>query len=140
MDTDASEMITAAETKGSWRLWFAVLGSPLTWAASLGVNYSLAEVFACSPSAQHRGEILGFSVHTVATVVTSATGFVAAASGLVAFSCWRRLRQADTGGDERLDRARWMAFAGVVEVVLFLPAILLGYIPPFLLHACEVSP
>jgi di/tricarboxylate transporter len=139
MDTDASETITAAETKGSWRLWFAVLGSPLAWSAALVVNYSLGEVFACSPAARPRGEILGFSVHTVATVVTSAMGLVAAASGLVAFSCWRRLRQAGTG-DERLDRARWMAFAGVVEVVLFLPAILLGYIPPFLIHACEVTP
>jgi hypothetical protein len=140
MDTDATEMITAEETKGSWRLWFAVLGSPVAWSAALALNYSLGEVFACSPSARHRGEILGFSVHTVATVITSATGLVAAASGLVAFTCWRRLRkQADTG-DERLDRARWMAFAGVVEAALFLPAILLGFVPPFLIHACEVTP
>ena len=139
MDTDASETITAAETKGSWTLWFAVLGSPLAWAGALAVNYSLGEVFACSPSAQQQGKILGFSVHTVAIVVTSATALVAAASGLVAFSCWRRLRPAGTG-DERLDRARWMAFAGMIEVVLFLLAIVLGFVPPFLIQACETTP
>jgi hypothetical protein len=138
MDTDAAT-ITATETKGSWRLWFAVLGSPVAWAGGLVVNYSLGEVFACSPSARHPGQMLGLPVHTVALIVTSAMGVVAAASGLAAFSCWRRLRQAGAG-DERLDRARWMAVAGMIEVVLFLPAILLGFVPAFLIHACETTP
>ena len=139
MDTEAPRTITAAETKGSWKLWFAVLGSPLAWAGGLVVNYSLEELFACSPSAEQPGEILGFPVRTVALMVTSAMAVVAAASGLAAFSCWRRLRLADAG-DERLDRARWMAFAGIVEVVLFLPAILLGFVPPLLLSPCEIAP
>ena len=139
MDTDAARTITAAETTRSWSLWFAVLGSPLAWFGHLVVNYSLEEWFACSPSAEHQGEILGLSVRTVALLFNSAMVVGAAASGLVAFSCWRRLRLAG-GGDERLDRARWMAFAAIVEAVLFVPIILLGFVPPLLLHICEVAP
>jgi hypothetical protein len=139
MDTDAARTITATETKRSWRLWFAVLGSPLAWFGHLVVNYSLEEWFACSPSAEHQGQILGFPALSVALVFNSAMVVVAAASGLAALSCWRRLRLAGTG-DERLDRARWMAMAAIVEAVLFLPIILLGFVPPLLLHACEIAP
>jgi hypothetical protein len=140
MDTDAARAITATETTRSWRLWFAVLGSPLAWFGHLIVNYSLEEWFACSPSADHhQGQILGFSVRTVALTFNSAMVVVAAASGLAAFSCWRRLRLAGAG-DEGLARARWMAVAGIVEAVLFLPIIFLGFVPPLLLHVCEIAP
>jgi hypothetical protein len=139
MDTDAPRAITATETKGSWRLWLAVLGSPLAWAGHLVVNYSLEEWFACSASAAQPGEILGFPLRTVALMVNSAMAVVAATSGLVAFSCWRQLRL-EGGGDEQLDRARWMAFAGIIEAVLFLPIILLGFVPPLLLRPCEIAP
>ena len=139
MDTDAARTITATETTRSWSLWFAVLGSPLAWFGHLIVNYSLEEWFACSPSAEHQGQILGVSLHTVGLMFNSAMVAVAAASGLAAFSCWGRLRRAGAG-DERLDRARWMAAAGIVEAVLFLPIVLLGFVPPLLLHVCEVAP
>jgi hypothetical protein len=139
MDTDAARAITATETRRSWRLWFAVLGSPLAWFGHLIVNYSFEEWFACSPSAEQQGQILGFSVRTVVLVFNSAMVVVAAASGLAAVSCWRQLRQAG-GGDEGLNRARWMALAAIIEAVLFVPIILLGYVSPFLLRICEIAP
>lgn len=137
----ASREITADETRRSLALWFGVLGSPLAWAAHLVVNYSLEEWFACSPSATDRGEVLGFGVDTVSIAFNSAMLAVAAASGLVAYSCWRRLRsQGDDhppGDEDRAPRARWMAFVGWVEGILFVAIILLGYLPPLTLGTCE---
>lgn len=135
---DEAREITRTETRGSWLLWFAVLGSPLAWATHLVVSYSLEEWFACSPSAGEPGEILGFSVRTMAVVVNSALAVIAAASLASGLACRRRLPPAT--GDERLDRARWMALAAVVEGVLFLPAILLGLVPPAVLGVCETAP
>ena len=141
MGVDAARAITRAETRQSWALWFCVLGSPLAWAGHLVMSYSLEEWFACSPSAGRPGEILGFGVDTVAVVVNLATAAVAAASGLFAFTCRQRLSRPGAGdGGERLDRARWMAFAGIVEGVLFLGIILFGFVPPFMLGVCETAP
>ncbi len=140
MSVDAARAVTRSETRGSWALWFAVLGSPLAWAGHLVVSYSLEEWFACSPSAGRPGEILGIGVDTVAVVVNVAMAVVAAASGMVALGCRRRLGRVPVGSDERFDRARWMAFAGIVEGVLFLGIILLGFVPPLVLGVCEYSP
>lgn len=138
MSVDAAREITRTETRGSRLLWFAVLGSPLAWATHLVVSYSLEEWFACSPSAGEPGEILGFSVRTVAFVVNTALAVIAAASLAGALACRRRLPLGT--GDERLDRARWMALAAIVEGALFLPAILLGLVPPVMLGVCETVP
>ena len=133
-----ARQITRTETRGSWLLWFAVLGSPLAWATHLVVSYSLEEWFACSPSAGEPGEILGFSVRTVAIAVNAVLAVVAAAAFVSALACRRRLPAAS--GDERLDRARWMALAAIVEGALFAPAILLGLVPPVMLGVCETVP
>ena len=131
----ASEEISKEEGRASAKLWFGILGSPLAWAGHLMVNYSLGEVFACSRSSETPGKILGLSLNTVSILFNTAMLLIAAASGLAAYSCWRHLRGA--GGDERLDRARWMAFAGIVEAALFLGIIVLGYLPALTLRACE---
>ncbi|MCA1691370.1 MAG: hypothetical protein LC733_03885 [Actinobacteria bacterium] len=162
---DASEAISKEEGRGSLALWFGVLGSPLAWFGHLGANYSLEEWFACSNSAKERGEILGLGVDIVSILINTAMVAVAMASGLAAWSCWRKLRGADAddadgGGDvdvdvdvdnedgseedrlqeERTERARWMAFAGIVEGALFLGIILLGYLPALTLGICETTP
>ena len=130
--------ITRQESWGSLALWFAVLGSPVAWLGHLVVNYSLEEWFACAPSTTHRGEVLGLGVETFSVLFNSAMALVAAASGLTGLLAWRRLSR-DTDGDT-LDRARWMAFAGVVEGALFLSAILLGFAPPLVLETCTTTP
>jgi hypothetical protein len=139
MDVDHTvRTITRQETWGSVALWFGVLGSPLAWAGHLYLNYSLEEWFACSPSATDRGEILGFTVDQVSLSLNSLTAAAAAVAGLVAFRCWRKACRA-TNGDST-ERARWMAFAGTVEGAVFLPMILLGYLPPLLLDTCATTP
>ena len=139
---EAAEDISKDERRGSLALWFAVLGSPLAWVGHLGVNYSLEEWFACSESAHHQGEILGVGVKTVSLTFNSAMVAVAVLSGLVALRCRRKLRaqDGDEHGDEQLERARWMAFAGVVEAALFLGIILLGYLPSLMIDVCETTP
>jgi hypothetical protein len=126
--------ITAEESRGSAALWFGVLASPAAWGGHLFLNYSLEEWFACAPATTDRGQILGFGVDTVSLVLNSVMALVAAAAGLVALACWRRLRRATNG--DTLQRAQWMAFAGTVEGAIFLATILLGYLPPVVLHTC----
>ena len=143
---EAGEDISKEERRGSLALWFGVLGSPLAWFGHLGVNYSLEEWFACSESAHHKGEILGYGVKTVSVAFNSAMLAIALLSGLVALGCWRKLRaqngdeNGDENGDDRLERARWMAFAGTVEAALFLGIILLGYLPSLMIDVCETTP
>ena len=141
---EAGEEISKDERRRSLALWFGVLGSPLAWVGHLGVNYSLEEWFACSESAHdHQGEILGVGVKTFSLLFNSAMVAVALASGLVALSCWRKLK-GQSGDDEELsdqtERARWMAFAGIVEAALFLGIILLGYLPSLMIDVCETTP
>jgi hypothetical protein len=139
---EAAEEISKDERRRSVALWFAVLGSPLAWVGHLGVNYSLEEWFACSESAHHQGEILGIGVKTFSFGFNSAMVALAVLSGLVALRCWRKLQpqEGDGNGDEQMERARWMAFAGIVEAALFLGIILLGYLPNLMLDVCETTP
>ncbi len=139
---EAGEEISKDERRRSAALWFAVLGSPLAWIGHLGVNYSLEEWFACSESAHDKGEILGVGVKTVSLVFNSAMVGLAVLSGLVALSCWRKLKadDGDEKADDPLERARWMAFAGIVEAALFLGIILLGYLPSLMIDVCETTP
>jgi hypothetical protein len=137
IDQDVRD-ITRRESHGSRALWFGVLGSPVAWLGHLLLNYSLEEWFACSPATTDRGEILGFSVDAVSWTLNSLMVLTAAAAGLTALASWRRLRRASDG--DVLERERWMAFAGVVEGVIFVGAILLGFLPPLLLDTCATSP
>ncbi len=140
---EAAEDISKEERRGTLALWFGVLGSPLAWLGHLGANYSLEEWFACSESAHHKGEILGVGVKTVSVVVNSAMLAIALLSGLVALGCWRKLRAQngdEQSGDEHMERARWMAFAGSVEAALFVGIILLGYLPSLMIDVCETTP
>ncbi|MGH9279554.1 MAG: hypothetical protein ACRD12_15810 [Acidimicrobiales bacterium] len=136
---EAARQIDKEESRGAAALWFGVLGSPLAWAGHLAVNYSLEEWFACASSTSTRGKVLGLSVDTASIIFNTAMAAVALASLMVALSCRRKLRRVE-GDDERIDRARFMALAGVVEGALFLGIILLGYLPPFLLDTCEMAP
>ena len=140
---EAGEDISKEERRGSIALWFGVLGSPLAWAGHLGVNYSLEEWFACSESAHDKGEILGVGVKPISFGFNSAMVAVAVLSGLVALRCWRKLQaeEGDENGNDRMERARWMAFAGMVEAAIFLGFLVLGYLPSLMIdHVCETTP
>ena len=140
MATGSAAQITREETTGSWALWFATLAPPAAWAAQLIVNYSLEEWFACAPATEERGEILGLGVPTVALVVTTALAALAAAGLLVAISCLRKLRAAGGDAPGTIERARWMALAGIFNGVLYGIIILASYGPPLILDTCTSPP
>ena len=136
-DSAHADEISRAETVGSWRLWFGVLGAPLAWLTQLVVAYSLEEWFGCSPSATDAGEVLGVGVRSLALVITAATAAVAVAAGAAAISCLRRAGPDENGVQKRV---RWMAVAGIMNSVLYLLFILVGTAPPLILDVCETSP
>jgi hypothetical protein len=151
---DAGKAISRDEGRRSLKLWFAVLGSPIAWTGHLGANYSLEEWFACSRSAHHLGEILGIRVDVVSIMINTVMLAIAVLSGLAAYGCWKKLKGRDgegqngegqngegqNGDDDTTERARWMAFAGIVEGALFTGIILLGYLPSFMIGICETTP
>ncbi len=130
---ESAREITRRETRGSFLLWFGVLGAPLAWAAQLVLNYSLEEWFACSPATRTRGLVLGLEVDLVATVITGVLAAVALAAGLVSVRCLRST-EAGTPGS----RVRWMAVVGVMNSVLYLIIILFSFGPPLIIGTCEL--
>jgi len=116
--------------------WFGVLGPAAAWSAQFLLTYNLADAGSCSPGspAVLTGNARVKLVLVVATVLAAA---VAAAAGLVSYTCWRRLRTGDptTGG-----RAQWLALAGILSGVLFLLMILASFLPLGFLTACVRQP
>jgi hypothetical protein len=101
------------------------------------VGYSLEEWFACAPAVTTEGVILGIGVKTIAFAVPAAMLVVAVASGLVALRCLRRI---EPRHDPSLQRARWMAIAGVMNSVLYSLTILASLAVPAFLMVCETTP
>ena len=112
----------------SLRLWFGVLAGPLLWFVQLNVNYQWEEVLACSPSATHPHVVLGVGVRTLIVVVNTVTTAVVLAALVVALRCHRR-----SGSGI----GRWMALAGIINSVLFLLLIVVGYAPAVILKTCQ---
>ena len=130
--------VTSSETKGSLLLWYGVLAGPLAWTAQIVIAPDLAEIL-CYPgaTASGRGDVFGISVDTFLIGVNSLMTLIAL-SGLVAsWLCWSRHRREDATPARR---AAWMALAGVLVSSLFLVAIVVGYIPLFMLEPCAVAP
>jgi hypothetical protein len=101
-------------------LWFAVLGPPAAWFASLVVSY--------------------FAVHEVCRVHSSLAPrivsfvalLVAVAAGLAGRGIWVRAAQ--------YERTRFMAQIGVLEGVLFSLIMLLQIVATLLLPPCHERP
>jgi hypothetical protein len=129
--------ITRRESWGSFLLWFGALASPTAWAIQLIVNYSLEEWFACAPSTQEAGRVLGMSVDAVALVVTTALVVLSLAGLLAAVRCFRRLKTVETESEER---ARWMALAGIFNGILYTIIIVASYGVPAVLETCRTTP
>jgi hypothetical protein len=116
--------------------WFGVLGPPAAWSAQFLVSYNLADMVTCS-----RGGVRFLAVEDrlkpAIALVTGLSVVVAAVAGIVAYGCWRRLRDADhtPGG-----RAGWLAIAGIMSSVLFLILIVVGFLPLVFLPSCAQLP
>jgi hypothetical protein len=119
---------TATRPSRSLRLWFGVLAGPLLWFVQLNVNYQWEEFLACSPSATDRAVVLGVGVRTLVVLVNTATAAVTLAALLVSLRCHRHSHG---------DVTRWMALAGVINSILFLLLIVVGYAPAVILKACQ---
>jgi hypothetical protein len=132
------EEITRRESRGSLLLWFGLLAPPLAWAVELTLNYSLEEWFACAPSTQELGEIVGLSVDAFALIATTVLTALSAAGLAVAIHCHRRLRT--TNDSDAYDRARWMALAGILNGILYTTIIVVSYAVPLILDSCRTTP
>jgi len=127
-------------SRSRW-LWFGVLAGPILWFVQLNVNYQWEEFEACSPSATHRGAVLGLGVRTLIVVVNTVVAAVVLVALAGAVRCYRRTAVVEAGGvrtTERMrDIAHWMALAGIVNSVLFLLLIVVGYAPAIILEPCQ---
>lgn len=135
---DLATEVTRRETRGSSLLWFGILGGPAAWAVGLVSGYSLEEWFACSPATTTEGQVLGIGVRVLGLVIPIAAGAVAAAAGLVAATCLRRIPSEPR--DHVTQRAKWMAWAGIFNSVLYGLAIVTTVAAPLLLDVCATTP
>ncbi len=135
---DAARAITRSEVRGSVALWFGALGGAGAWLLHLVANYSLEEWFACSPSSQTSGRILGVGVDTVSVASNAVSLGLATAAAVTALACVRKLAQA--GDEASTERARWMAGAGLFADLVFIAMIAWGFAPPLILGVCEAAP
>lgn len=116
-------------------LWFASLGAVLAWAVQLSGGWFLEEVVACGPATSSRGVVLGASVETWVLALTAVAATVALTAGVIGFRWWTRRRSDDR--DPRSGREAFMAFAGMLSAVLFLPIILMGGLQVLSLAPCS---
>jgi len=123
-------------------LWYGVLAGPVLWVVQLYVNYQWEEVLACSPAARSSGTVAGLSVRTWILLVNAVATAGTVAALAVAVRCRRRTGPTEAGGvrttEFRRDVAHWMARAGIINSLLFLLLIIVGFAPPLLLDACQV--
>lgn len=113
-------------------LWFGFLGGALAWTAHLMFAYAAAE-FGCVSGWGH-GRYLDVSfVAWLEVALTAVTAAVAAASTLVAYQYYRRLKTSplDTTEVSALVTERYIAFAGLLAGSLFFFVILFESIPIF---------
>jgi hypothetical protein len=135
--------VTATRTlpSRSGRLWFGVLAGPILWVVQLYVNYQWEEVLACSPAVRDPGEVLGIDVRAWVMLVNAASTAVVLLALAVAVRCYRRTGPVEAGDVRTTEYhrsvAHWMALAGIINSVVFLLLIVVGYAPPLLLKPCQ---
>ena len=86
-------------------------------------------MLACSPATTDTRQVLGIGVRTWILGVNTVTAAVTLAALAVALRCYRRTRR---------EAAHWMATAAVINSVLFLFLIVVGYAPAIMLRPCQV--
>jgi hypothetical protein len=110
-------------------LWFGLLAPPGLWFLHLGLSY-LLEDWHCVGNLHH----VNLWLHGVTLVAVAAV----AASGWVSWSAWSAVQ--DVPEAERtlhVDRARFMALAGILFAIAFAVIIVVGDIPVVVLDSCS---
>jgi hypothetical protein len=125
MTSAVAEQERPSRPQPLWTLWSGILAGPIAWAFDLVISYSLVK-WTCT---SQRTSVL--QLVALLSLVTI---------GIGALIAWRGLRQAAepiAGGDEGLQRARFMAILGLASCALFALTVVAGAIPQFVLDACQ---
>ena len=121
----------------SRRLWAGMLVAPTAWVLTEAVGYYLA-ARSCEPGTP--GVPLEGTAHPAATqgLLALAALIVSAAGLATAFANWVVLRTSGAyNGSPEWERARFMAFGGILLSVVFLAGIVFFGLPAFLVSACS---
>ncbi len=113
------------DDRGAVLLWAAVLLAPAAWAFNQFVGYALVKPVCASG---HKIVLIGISAAALAIV---------SAGEWIAWSCFRRLRQADEEGASPADRSYFMAVVAMGFNFLVAILILTAAVSPFVLSPCE---
>lgn len=107
-------------------LWFGLLGPPVIWATRLAANYILVP-YACGT-----GSTLLLHLPTLAALLATA------AAGWISLGRWREPRP-DAGARpaRRVERARFMAMAGLLSSGFFFIVMVAEWLPVFFVDPCH---
>ncbi|HEX5368014.1 MAG TPA: hypothetical protein VFY10_01225 [Dehalococcoidia bacterium] len=109
-----------------WLLWFGLLAPPIAWAGHLSIEYFLTTLQCQLTTPLAKTLIL--AVWPVLVVI----GLVA---GVVAYLSWRKLEGLPE--NPAVNRARFMAVAGMLLTGLFVIGLVYGTVPIFVLDHCR---
>jgi small-conductance mechanosensitive channel len=123
-----------------WALWFGLFGAPLVWSVQLLVGYGV-DAHSCFPHTVRRlAPAFGWTwgLQFVVGIAALAGSLLAL---LVAYRSWRATASEDRGGHGHLldvgeGRTRFMAFSGILVSALFTLAVLLNWVPLFIVPTC----
>lgn len=138
MAADESQLDNTFAT--DWRqnllLWTGIVVPPTAWMIQLFVLYMLEDFISCTPASRTPGVILGIGVRPWAVLITVVLSLITAAAGAISYRFWQRVRGTEETGLS-LQRARWMAVAGMMSSLLFLAIIVIKLAPPLLIGVCQ---
>jgi len=130
-----------SETTGVNRvaLWFSVFGAPALWSVQVIAGFALV-AHGCYPRTLPLATPT-LDVRALASMISVVAAIVTIVAGALAFAIWRRVsRELRSSGhpkrDVRLERTRFMAFAGILTSTLFLLAIALSFVSIWTLPPC----
>ncbi len=129
--------ITERGSVGTGPLWFCVLAGPIGWSIQFTADYLTDEWLSCTRGFQTPGVI--WHLPTTAWIVMTNGFFVVVVLAALALSLrlFQRYRASDPTTGKR---AGFMAFVGIVNSIVFLLPILMGFVPAVMLRRCVPTP
>ena len=105
-------------------LWTGVLAGPVMWFAAFEASYALSAT--------------NCTWKTAPMLVFGVALAIVAASCIVSFAAWQRLRRdTDPASERHIESARALAAAGIVLNALFFLVLVAQALPHFILGGCE---
>jgi hypothetical protein len=132
-----TEQITTQESTGTAGLWFGILAGPIGWSIQFTADYLTGEWLSCTRGFRMRGVIFGVST-TTWIVLTNA--FFVAVIVVALVTSIRRFQQLRADDPTTGKRAGFMAFVGIVNSIVFLVPVVMGFVPALTFSRCGVSP